>query len=81
MNVNDVKNYLVRHIGEMEWIGDLKAEKGYYYFNVEIPKDTIINFENTIFEVVNIEHDIYTSAKLKVSEDYLDFCIRRKNKS
>jgi hypothetical protein len=76
MNVKDVENYISSRIGEMEFVGDLTIENGFYYFNVEIPKDKEINFENSIFEVVCIDNSFSTYAKLKIEESFLNHCLR-----
>lgn len=74
-NKNKIRDYLIDKLEDLEYIGDLYNEDGYYYFNTQATLDVKATFENKIYEVVSIEHcgNIGCYIKLKVEENYLNF--------
>ena len=78
-----VEEYLKEKVEELGayYIGDLKVEKGDYFFNAQL-KDEIphIDFENSIFTVSLIYGYLgfgRTFFKLKADYSYIQFCVNR----
>lgn len=56
-----------------KYIGDFYKENEYYFFTIEVPKETKIEFKNNNFEIVSIENKISVFVKLKIGADFLEF--------
>lgn len=72
--MNNIVKYLLENLQDFEFIGDLRKENGYYYFNVKAIEDLEATFENKFYEVVSIDYSsIGCFVKLKVEANYLEY--------
>ena len=71
--MENIKNYLLDNLQDLEFIGDLRKENGYYYFNVQAIEDLQAEIEGKFYEVVSIDYSsIGCYVKLKVEANYLE---------
>lgn len=56
-----------------KYIGDFYKEDDYYFFTIEVPKETTIEFKTNEFEIVSIENRIAVYVRLKIGADYFEF--------
>jgi hypothetical protein len=71
---NYLNNYFTDRLTGLKYLGDLKFKDDEYIFTTEALDGKIISFENSIFEVIEIDfadwHGCY--VKLKVSASLID---------
>ena len=71
-----MRAYIIKKLPQdLELLGDLRKEDGYYYFTVKVPVNKDVSFENSIFEFSGVDTCFGFRLKLKVEANYLEFAI------
>lgn len=72
--MDKIRKYIIEQLSNLEFIGDLRKENGFYYFNVKAIEDLEAEFENKIYEVVSVDYTSLGSCylKLKIEANFLE---------
>ena len=74
--MNEIRDYIIQHLSNLKFIGDLRKEDGFYYFNAEVIEDLEAAFDNKIYEVVSIDYSsLGCYIKLKIQASFLESAI------
>lgn len=72
-----IKQYIINSLHNLDFVGDLYKEDGYYYFTVNAIEGKIADFDNTTYHLVSIDYShLGCYIKLKLTCDFVDFAIR-----